>query len=112
MSGKRFVLVVLALVVGGAVSVAAAQGLKPATKMTDDLAALHEQHLAASAARVPLDMTDSILPVDGDFVTVDATAAGDPNVLAVDPVEKLGVRRRDGPEGDVRCGHPRAARSR
>ena len=84
MRGKRFVLVVLALVVGGAVSVAAAQGLKPATKMTDDLAALHEQHLAASAARVPLDMTDSILPVDGDFVTVDATAAGDPNVLAAD----------------------------
>jgi hypothetical protein len=63
MKSRFFVLVVLALVVGAGASVAAAGDPKPATKMTDDLAALHEQFLASSVARLPLDTSDSILPV-------------------------------------------------
>ena len=44
MKDRRIVSVVLALIVSGGVGMAAAETLKPATRMTDDLAALHDQH--------------------------------------------------------------------
>jgi hypothetical protein len=87
----RVVWAVLALLVIGGAGLATAADLKPATRMTDDLAALHDHYVAASAARVPLDVTDSLLPVADDLVTIDATATDDPNVLAAH-LHALGAR--------------------
>ena len=69
----------LALLVVGLVAALGGRAMaadpKPSTKMTQDLAALPAQHAAATAAGATLDRATSMLPVSGDWVTIDAVAA-------------------------------------
>jgi Subtilase family len=73
-------IVVLVISLGGATGASAA-AVKPATKVTEDLAALHAEHAAALAAGVPFRTTNALLPVNGDWVTIDATASSDASAL-------------------------------
>src|SRR5438067_6828587 len=89
--------IVVAVIVGllllGSLGSAAAESLKPFTRMTRDLAAL------AGRPAVPLEAPGAAgdgfvatpLRVSGDWVTIDATAAGDPRVLEAELIA-LGAR--------------------
>ena len=48
---------------------------KPATKVTADLADLYQAHAAAVATGVPFMAGHALLPVAGDWVTIDASAS-------------------------------------
>jgi hypothetical protein len=83
--------VVVALLMVGGVEVAAAEGSKPATRLSRDLAILAAPAVAA-AARGPVDAFSELVPeVIGDWVSIDAVAAGDPNALEADLLA-LGAR--------------------
>src|SRR5262249_47902433 len=73
------------LIAVAALDAAHGQG-KPASKVTDDLKVLHAEHAAAIASGSDYRWTDPLLPVAGDWVTLDAVASGDPNALAADLV--------------------------
>lgn len=62
---------------------AIAQGLKPATRVSHDLATLHAEHGVARALRTPAPPNPA-LRVTGDWVTIDASATGDPAALAAE----------------------------
>jgi hypothetical protein len=66
-------------------------GAKSATKVAADLAALYEAHAAAVAAGVPFMARRSLLPVAGDLVTIDASAAGDVGSLEAE-LQALGAQ--------------------
>jgi hypothetical protein len=98
MSSSRAVVVAVLAAVLALVSPASAQSSKPPTKISQDLARLHAQHAAASAAGVPLRLPRSPLQAGGDWVIIDAIAAGDPAVLAADLValgaQNVAIARR------------------
>jgi hypothetical protein len=71
------------LLVGGA-GVAVAQDLKPATKISQDLAELAVPSSAAATFVVPGSFTRAPMIVSGDWVTINAVAAGDPAALEAD----------------------------
>src|SRR5215470_7594186 len=57
---------------------------KAATKIADELASVAAQHVTATSAGVIFRSSDPFLPASGDWVTIDAVAAGDPGSLAAD----------------------------
>src|SRR5262249_39489410 len=62
----------------------AAGDAKPATKITADLADLSQAYSASVATGVPFMVGHSLLPVAGDWVTIDASASGDAGRLQAD----------------------------
>ena len=72
---------------------AIAQGLKPAARVSHDLATLHAEHGVARALRTPAPPNPA-LRVTGDWVTIDASATGDPAALAAE-------LRADWPDDDI-----------
>src|SRR5437867_7743836 len=80
---------VLRLWVVGLLALAATPGVasddgKPATRIANDLASLAAQHAEATARGLVFQSADPSLPAAGDWVTIDAVAAGDPGALAAD----------------------------
>src|SRR4029453_7610470 len=75
--------VVSLLAVAAAPGVTSAAG-KPATRIADDLASLATLHVEATARGLVFQSADPFLPAAGDWVTIDAVAAGDPGALAAD----------------------------
>jgi hypothetical protein len=74
--------VVVGLLLAGGAGMAVADGVKPATRMSRDLANLGVPPTAAAAAAGALDAFSELPPpVPGDWVTIDAVAAGDPSAL-------------------------------
>lgn len=76
---------------GGRPAMAASPGGKPATKISPDLLALHDAYREARQRGVDFRASSPLLRVVGDRVVIDATAAGDAQVLEADLVA-LGMR--------------------
>jgi hypothetical protein len=74
-------LVAVSFLLVSSVGLALADGLKPATKLSRDLATLARPPMDVAAAPVPGSWTAMPPVVTGDWVTIDATAASDPAVL-------------------------------
>ncbi|MET0487614.1 MAG: S8 family serine peptidase, partial [Candidatus Rokuibacteriota bacterium] len=74
---------VVGLLLFGGASAAGAEGLKPATRLSRELAALAGARPLAPAASVtaPDQFSAAPEPIVGDWVTIDAVATGDPSVL-------------------------------
>jgi len=84
--------VVVGLLLVSGAGLAVAGDLKPATRMSRDLADLPGQRAAAAApAGAPGTLSELPLPVTGDWVTIDAVAAADPSVLEAELIA-LGAR--------------------
>jgi hypothetical protein len=84
--------VVAGLLLACGVGVAIADGLKPATRMSRDLANLAAPPAPAAAAAGAHDsFSESPPPVAGDWVTIDAVAVGDPSALEAELIA-LGAR--------------------
>jgi len=83
--------VVVALLMAGGVEVAAAEGSKPATRLSRDLANLAAPAVA-TATGAPSDAFSELpAEVSGDWVSIDAVAAADPRALEADLLA-LGAR--------------------
>src|SRR5918994_3912149 len=74
--------VVVGFLLASGAGMAVAEGVKPATRMSRDLANLGvPPTAAATAAGAPDAFSELPPPVPGDWVTIDAVAAGDPSAL-------------------------------
>ena len=84
---------VVGLLLFGGASAAGAEGLKPTTRLSRELAALTGARPLASAAPVtaPDQFSAAPEPIVGDWVTIDAVATGDPSVLEAELIA-LGAR--------------------
>ena len=84
--------VVVGLLLVSGAGVAVADGVKPPTRMSRDLAELAAPPAAkAAAVGAPGAFSELPLPVDGDWVTIDAVAAADPSALEAELIA-LGAR--------------------
>src|SRR5262245_59154412 len=75
----------------GGVEVAAAEGSKPATRLSRDLANLAAPAVAMAAGTPSDAFSELPVAVTGDWVSIDAVAAADPRALEADLLA-LGAR--------------------